>query len=247
MDLDNIRAAIGWALEHDDPAEERLALRILASVSETLRLDPAMGLGALAVEALSAADSAPAELRSPVMTLAAYHEWSQGHTARALELVNDALRDGVVVGSLLPHAAYTGAVSFEMAAGNHARSLQLAEEARAQLELVDSAYSQAHLIASIASFEAMAGRFEQARVDADRAFELAQESENVSMTAAAYQARIWVLRGDDPAAALRGRRGFHRHLPQVRRRLRRDEQRVRDRGRPSLTPRGRCRCIGVSP
>ena len=201
-DLDNIRAAVSWALEREDPDEQRIALCILASIEESLRLDPMMNFGPLAVQALDAAATAAPELRAPVMNLAAYHEWNQGRTARAIELVNEALRDGIIETMTNPFAPYIGAVVFEMAGGHHTRALEIADEARAQLERVDSIYAQASLLAGVANFRAMAGLFEQAREDADRSLELARELGNTAMITAALYAVSWALHRADPAAGL---------------------------------------------
>ncbi len=201
-DLDNIRAAVGWALERDDPDERALAVRILASLEETGRLDPAMGLGALGVEAIGAAAVSPPELRAPVLTLAAYHEWNQRRTERALALAYDAQRDGIVATMMDPFGPYVGAIVFEMAAGNHARALEIADATRAELDTVESPYAQAILLAPIATFEAMAGHVEQARADAARGLEIARESQNVNAISGALQGTTWALRRDDPDAAL---------------------------------------------
>jgi predicted ATPase/class 3 adenylate cyclase len=201
-DLDNIRAAVGWALERDDPDDQQLALRILASLEEPERFYPDMGLGALAVQAVEAAETAPPELRTPVLTVAAYYEWNQGHLGRALTLIHDALRDGIVVTTLNPLSSYQHAVVLEMTAGNHARALEIADEIRAEVDTVDNPYAQASILASIATFVAMAGRFDQARADAERALALARRSDNVMVLSSAYHGLAWALQRDDPAAAL---------------------------------------------
>jgi predicted ATPase/class 3 adenylate cyclase len=201
-DLDNIRAAVGWALERDDADERELALRILASLEEAGRSYPDTGLGALATQAMSDAELARPELRVPVVTLAAFYEWNQGRTERALELVRDAQREGIVMTSVDPLAPYQGRVIFEMAAGHHAQALEIANSARAEIDVVDNPYSEARFLGAIASFESMAGLFEQARADAERALDLARRSRNVALIVASLQSIAWALQRDDPVAAL---------------------------------------------
>jgi tetratricopeptide (TPR) repeat protein len=201
-DLDNVRAAVGWALERDAAEEQELALRILASLDEPSRGYPDMGIGTLGTQAVPTAEAASPELRVPVLSLAAFYEWNQGRTERAREIIDLARRDGVVPSVLQPFAPHSGAVVFEMAAGNHARALEIANETRAELGTVDNPYAQSSFLASIANFEAMAGEFEQARADAARALEIARRTRNIAVICGALHATAWALQRDDPAEAL---------------------------------------------
>jgi hypothetical protein len=201
-DLDNIRAAVGWALERDDPSEQTLALRILAALEETGLRYPDMGMGALATQATAVAESSPPELRVPVLTCAAFYEWNQGRTEHARALVLEARRGGVVPTTVNPLSPYVGAVVFEMAAGNHAVALDIANAARTELGAVDNPYAESNFLAGIANFEAMAGQFEQARADAERALQLARRTRNVGLICASLHSVAWAFQRDDPAAAL---------------------------------------------
>jgi tetratricopeptide (TPR) repeat protein len=89
-----------------------------------------------------------------------------------------------------------------LTAGNYGRALDIAEEARAQLDRVDDPHAQAVFLCGIATFEAMAGRFEQARADAERGLELAHRARNILVIAEAHHGLAWALQRDDPAAAL---------------------------------------------
>jgi tetratricopeptide (TPR) repeat protein len=201
-ELDNLRAAIGWALERDDIAEQHLALQILASTEPITQGYP-MAVGPLAVRAVDIAETAPADLRAPVLILAAYSEWNAGRTERARTLAESALADGVVTGTVYPLAPFVGAVVFEMAAGNHGRALEIASDARAAIESVDNLFAQAACLAGIGTFEAMAGQFEQARIDTERALALARASQNVEGIAVALLGVVWAFQRDDPAEALK--------------------------------------------
>jgi predicted ATPase/class 3 adenylate cyclase len=201
-DLDNIRAALGWALERDDPADEQLALQILAPFEEPARGHPDTGLAMFAAQAAGAAANAEPHLRAPILSLAAYHEWNQGHMERSLSLAEAARRDGIVVNTLNPFAPYMQIVVSEMAAGNSARALEIADQIRAEVDTVDNLYARASFLGAISDFEAMAGRFEQARADAERALELGRRSGNVTAIANANHGLAWALQRDDPARAL---------------------------------------------
>jgi tetratricopeptide (TPR) repeat protein len=93
-------------------------------------------------------------------------------------------------------------MTFEMSAGNHARALQIADDARAALDTVDNAFTQIYILCSLATFEAMTGRFDDARADAERAAELARRSGNAHLVGSAQHAAAWAFQRDDPAAAL---------------------------------------------
>jgi tetratricopeptide (TPR) repeat protein len=151
---------------------------------------------------LDAAEPAPPELRVPVLALAAYSEWNIGHTERARILAHAALEHGIVAATIQPLAPYVAAVVFEMAAGNHARALEIADDARAVVDTVDNPYAQAACLGGIGNFTAMAGQFEQARLDTDRALAIARASRNVESIALALLGRTWALQRDDPATAL---------------------------------------------
>jgi predicted ATPase/class 3 adenylate cyclase len=201
-DLDNSRAAVGWALERDDPEERELAPRILAALEETGRGYPDMGMGALATHSLAAAETCPPEVRVPVLSLAAYYEWNQGRTEHAIELVDAALRDGTVFSTLHPFVPQAAVVVFEMAAGNHLRALQVANATRAELDAVDNPYAVGQFLGTIAVFEAIAGQFEQARADAEHALTIARRTRNVAVIYTALHATTWATQHDEPDAAL---------------------------------------------
>jgi predicted ATPase/class 3 adenylate cyclase len=201
-DLDNVRAAVGWALERDDADERELALRILAPLDEPSHGYPDMGLGALGADAIRTAETSTPELRVPVLTMAAYYEWNQGRAARGRELAHEALRGGIVTTALNPFAPHSGAVVFEMANGNVTRALDIVDTTRSSLDAVDNAYARAGFLGAVANFEAMAGEFDQARADAEDALLLARRTRNVAVIAVSLQGKAWALQRDDPAAAL---------------------------------------------
>jgi predicted ATPase/class 3 adenylate cyclase len=200
-EIDNVRAAVGWSLDRDDVDEQELGLRILAFLLEA-RTAREMGLGALAAQAVPAAEASRPELRAPVLTMAAYHEWNQGRVESARAFADAAMRDGIITTTVNPFAPCQAAVAFEMTAGNHAVALQILDDTRAALDTVDNLFAQTFFLTSTATFAAMAGRIDDARVDAERAAELARRSGNVNLLASAQHAAAWALQRDDPAAAL---------------------------------------------
>ena len=143
-ELDNLRAAVGWGLDRDDPVERELAVRAVASFSFTT-----MGvatINALAGQAAAAAQQCRAELRSPVLGLAAYYAMHQGDAERARALAEDALRDGVVAAATNPFLAYQALGFIEMAAGNTERALEIYRDVRASFDTVDDPWGRAQLL-----------------------------------------------------------------------------------------------------
>jgi predicted ATPase/class 3 adenylate cyclase len=201
VELDNVRAAVGWSLDRNDPAEQELGLRMIASLVEA-RTAREMGLGALAVQAVPAVEECRPELRSPVLTIAAYYEWNQGRIEDASTLAHAAMQGGPIAATVNPFAPYQAALALEMTAGHHAQALSIIDEVRAALATSDDLYATTYLLATIAMFEAMAGRRDDAHVDVQQAVELARRSGNINLLANAHHATAWALQHDDPAAAL---------------------------------------------
>ena len=144
-ELDNLRTAVGWGLDRDDPVERELAVRIVASFSFTTM--SLATINALAGQAAAAAQHCRAELRSPVLGLAAYYEMHQGNVERARALAEDALRDGVVAASPNPFIAYQALAYIEMAVGNAQRALEIYRDVRVSFDAVDDPWVRAHHLA----------------------------------------------------------------------------------------------------
>ena len=200
-DVDNIRAAVGWALDSDDPADQELGLSILASLEWIGGSASDLGLDALAVVALPLANRSAPHLRTPVMTLAAYRHWHIGDIAEARRLAELAFEDGIIATIINPLSPLMGSVTFELTAGNHARAFELADAARAHFDSV-SEFEAARTCAGLSAFEAMAGRIDEARADSDRALRLAQRLGNQTLLTGALNGRAWALQRDDPEGAL---------------------------------------------
>ena len=71
VELDNLRAAVTWALDRDEPDDIRLALRIIGALAAESRIDPATGIGAWAERALPHVEITTPPLRYAVTAAAA--------------------------------------------------------------------------------------------------------------------------------------------------------------------------------
>jgi predicted ATPase/class 3 adenylate cyclase len=201
-DIDNLRAAIGWALDSNESSDQELALSILAPLSWISQNCNDLGIDVLATRALPVAERSAPELRTPVLTLAAFHHWQQGDLDRARGLAELALDHGIVTSLIKPLDPYVMLVAIEMTAGNHTRAFELVGAARSYLDDLQHNSDTARILAGFAAFEAMAGQLDAARADSDRAIQLVQRTGNQQVLANVLNGRAWALQRDDPQAAL---------------------------------------------
>lgn len=201
-ELDNVRAAVGWALDRAEPDEQELGVRIVAALAPVSGQRFDSGVDALAAQASTAAESCPPELRAPVLTGAAYFELNQGRPERARALARGALRDGLVRSPdpLAPHQAL---MYIEISTGNYRAALEIGNEARSAAATIDDPYAEAMLLGALAAWEAMAGQVDRSRADAEQVVELGRRSQNPTVVGNGLHATAWALQRDDPAAALR--------------------------------------------
>ena len=94
-ELDNLRTAVAWSLDAEDPADAELGLRIVAPLVRQVFLRPAAGVGDWAEAALGRAETSTPGRRTAVLTAAAWKtifdsDNDLGHTRAA-----EALRDGL--------------------------------------------------------------------------------------------------------------------------------------------------------
>ena len=202
-ELDDLRAAIGWALDRDEPADRELAVRIVAALAWYGQFDHTSGLDALATQAVTGAEECRPELRSPVIALAAYYEFNRGHPARARELANHARRDGVVISASDPFMAFDLTGYVEILTGHRRRALEVMNEARESLDRVASPFAVGQFLVQASVYESLAGDSEAARADAEQALELADQMQIPHLLRVGRNALAWALQRDEPEAALR--------------------------------------------
>ena len=102
-DLDNLRAAVTWALDRDDPDDIGLALRIIGALADESPGNPAAGMGAWAEQALPHVEITSPQLRYAVIAAAAWHQFDLGNYQHAQALAQRAIGDGVPPGARAAH------------------------------------------------------------------------------------------------------------------------------------------------
>ena len=89
-ELDNLRAAVGWAIERTAHDERELALQIIASLSREAVLDRGSGIGGWAARAIDATTPSSSPWRPTVMVSAAYDAFHRGDLDDAEHLAEEA-------------------------------------------------------------------------------------------------------------------------------------------------------------
>ncbi len=201
-ELDNVRSAVTWALDHDDPDDLDLALRIIGALAHEVMTNPAAGIGSLAERALPHVEVTSPQLRYAVTAAAAGHQANLGNYPHAQELAQRAIGDGVPTGAPAPADAHlTLAVSTVML-GDAQGALAIALDAARWLDRDypgSSAALQGHSL--VAVFAAAAGD-PIARSEAELGIRNARETANPTTLANALYAHGFARMADDRAAAL---------------------------------------------
>ncbi len=89
-DLDNFRAAVGWAIEGTSEREHDLAVRIISSVARECVLNRRAGVGSWAERVIATVDSSEHEHWYDVITAAAYSVYHRGDLEEAQALAHRA-------------------------------------------------------------------------------------------------------------------------------------------------------------
>ncbi len=200
-DLDNIRAAMSWGLDRDDPADSTLAVRSIAALAGFGHTFRSTLVDGMAVRATAKVVDGPPELRSLVYALASYHEVTQGRPDRALEFGRISVSDGIVTDSLSPWQPHQNLIFVELMVGNHERGQRLIDEGRAAFATTEPV-TEGSFLASAGTFQALLGRDDDARVMSERAVEIARATGSRYLLVQALSSLAWSLQRLDPETAL---------------------------------------------
>jgi predicted ATPase len=202
-ELDNLRAAVTWALGRDEPDDLCLALRVVGALAAESRIDPATGIGAWAERALPHVEITTPPLRYAVTAAAASYDARLGNYEQAEELAKRAICDGVPLGAPAPQLAYLTLGLCASVRGDWRQAVEIVLDATRVLnrDFPDAAHGET-LHVNAATFSAQAGDSIVARREAESALRQARKSANPTALAAALMANGWALITDDVAAAL---------------------------------------------
>jgi predicted ATPase/class 3 adenylate cyclase len=202
-EIDNLRAALDWAVSSDEPEDQQLAVTIAAELSTEASMNNASGIGRWSIRVLHLAEVAPPGYRHSVLGTSAYLAGLlDGDPERARELATAALRDGVPPDSpsaQLAHTALTTAAAFS---GDFAGGVAWMDDALVQTARCGDAPYYESIGRSVRVTASIFVDPEAARRDAETALDLARRIENPSATGLALFVLGWTLQEDDPEGAL---------------------------------------------
>ncbi|HEY8217451.1 MAG TPA: BTAD domain-containing putative transcriptional regulator [Acidimicrobiia bacterium] len=202
-ELDNLRAAVTWALDGTEPERRELAIRIVAAIAYASIGERAAGLGEWAERTIPYIDETTPGRRMAVLGVAAWTAYYRGDYDAAKALATHATRDGPVAGCPAPSLSYACLSLVCVQAGQPHEALERAIEADAAFDAMDASLrDRTDFYAFTAFCAAIAGDLEAARAHADRSLQLARSAGTPSALAHALYARGHVLAEIDPEAAL---------------------------------------------
>jgi predicted ATPase/class 3 adenylate cyclase len=201
LELDNLRAAVGWALDRDDRDDNELGVRIPAAFFTEGAMGRASGTSEWAIRALPLVDSTTPERRYKILAAVAWDAHAQAQVERCMDLSLAILAEPVpeTEYSISGHLSLAGAYAFQR---NIEEATRLVYEALALAEARGAPdWVKANALAVGAMHQLGNGELESGRRDAERAVEFAQRSRNPSALALSTYALGWALCGADDDAA----------------------------------------------
>ncbi len=135
-DLDNVRAAIGWALDSALTADAQLGLRIVAALAYAALIDMTAGVDAWTERAVARVAETTPGRRTAILGTAAIQAIYVGEHERAETLALDALRDGLPPDCPVPAPAYAALASFELNRGRPDEGLRIVRRGLQDLEAI---------------------------------------------------------------------------------------------------------------
>jgi predicted ATPase/class 3 adenylate cyclase len=197
-DLDNLRAAVTWALDRTDESDARYGFRIAAALYNEAAMRRSTGVGAWASRALERAELMTEGELYNTRCAVAWDLFQRGDVAAARDLSLLTIREGVPTNQSARVCAATSTAQFgeiDAALGIYAAGIEL---------LVDGQgdeYSAAALHAGRAMHLAAYGRFDEARAAGEQAVAYARRLHNPTATSVALYGLGWSLYESDPGAA----------------------------------------------
>ncbi len=204
LELDNLRAAVTWALDSHGAGDADLAARIIGALSVESQMNGVLGIGDWADRAVrDGIEVSTPELNAAVYAVAAWEAIDRGEWDRATQLGQESLRLCSTADYPLMHLAYMTLACVDGFAGRVDPALAWIERA---LEHADAqggqAWGRSGNHGAAAFFSSVVGNFESGKAHADESLRLARESGNLSATVAALAQVGYSQWLDHPGPAL---------------------------------------------
>jgi predicted ATPase/class 3 adenylate cyclase/DNA-binding SARP family transcriptional activator len=173
VELDNLRAAVTWALDSPQPGDGEIALRIIAALAYELPMDAATHVGVWATRAVPRVDETTPGRRTAVLGAAAVQAVFLGDHETAATLAGDALRDGLPPDCPAPMTTYTALALVEAYSGRLAEAMRVLREPIAGLEASGDLFTLSSTHSTLSVLAWFAGELGTARAEAEEAVRLA--------------------------------------------------------------------------
>ena len=206
-EIDNLRAAVLFGLDSDDPAAVEYALRTIAALSVEGTMRRSAGIVTWAEQALPKLDEAatPA-VKMSVFGAAAMAATLRGEAARIQELANRALENGIVPECRTPNMALVASCLAQLGLGKPQDALELAYSHIREMDRLASPlheFDRANLRGTAAIWSVFAGEDARGRELAEESLAIADRIRNPSARAIALYAAGLTIEPEDPDEALR--------------------------------------------
>ena len=116
-ELDNLRAAVNWALDATERDDLESGMRIIGSLAYEASMDMTSGVGVWATKAVPRVDQTTPGLRTAILGAAAWYATFSADFDRALELAHHALVDGIPPNCPAAAGPYRGMAGLAVATG----------------------------------------------------------------------------------------------------------------------------------
>jgi predicted ATPase/class 3 adenylate cyclase len=203
-ELDNLRAAVAWALDTTAASEGELGLRIIAALSSQANFRPSIGVGEWAESAVARAESSNRGRRTAVLTAAAFRAFTNADLPLMRLRAAQALSDGFAVDTPSPASAYVALTVAEAFAGDHEAALQAIAAGRQALDTITvDEFAENFLLVAVAAADLLAGRYDEAHNSAEHAVERARPLANPSGLILALFYFAWTRRPNESEDTIR--------------------------------------------
>jgi tetratricopeptide (TPR) repeat protein len=203
-ELDNLRAAVFWGLDHGEPADVEDALRIITALAYEGTMRRTAGVATWAERALEHIDDdTPSGSRMAIRGTAALASVHRSEWDRANDLAEQALEAGVAPDCPSPNIAIVARCMGRMYAGDRQGAIEMARSYIEELDRLQvSSFDRANIRTTTAIWLLVAGDVQDAALLADESLRMARSIGNPSAIAMATETLAWSLERSEPARAL---------------------------------------------
>ena len=201
IELDNLRAAVTWALDAESPADHQLAFRVITALGYEVTMDRGAGYGEWAERAMALLDTATPGQRCGLLGVAAFARLHAGDLDAGKTLAEAAIATGAVGESATPVTPFIALGAVAGAFGDVTGVVEVMDRADREIPVIRD-FDRANLLSVRALYLANFGDQTAAVPVAEAAVTLSRRVGNPSQLAIALGAFGQAAHAEDPEAAL---------------------------------------------